>query len=315
MATDLYSLIEQRPGHPNFGGPFYIGIGTKRRPRTHFAHAQSNRKHPNIKLQEVFEGHFSLGIEPAIRIIATFELLSDAFAAEKKAVRQYGRIGVERGGVLCNISLGGQGFESETMIASWADPVVRANRTAGMQGVKKTVTTESTEARRRNANAPKSAESLALMRAAAERNWADPAFVQQRSVNQTAAWEDPEKRSNMLAGRSDGVAQSWQNPEVRAARIAGIRRAAAAKSGPKAHKEPGMGRSAVMTAVNASISTEERSAIQTKSWTDPETAAARRAGIQKAAQDPALKAARLANMLAGKRRKAAERATQSGEGG
>ena len=346
MATDLYSWIEQRPGHPTFGGPFYIGIGTKRRPRTHFVHAGSAKKHPNAKLQAAFDGHFALGIEPAIRIITTFNLLSDAFEAEKKAVAQYGRIGVEPGGVLCNISLGGQGFESETMTASWTDPTVRANRTAGMQGVKKTTTAESTEARRRNANAPKSAEALALMRAASERNWADPATRERLVESRKAAWQDPEKRANMLEGRSETQTELWKNPEVHEKRTTAISGAVADKwandpeyaeraraglraawqdpvkkaervakmlasraaKGTTRTPEARAKQAEVMRAVNAAKSTESRAAAQAGAWSDPEKRKQMSEAMKLRAQDPELKARRLAAMAAGKRRKAAEQA-------
>ena len=70
---------------------------------------------------------------------------------------------------------------------------------------------------------------MAAQRAAIERNWADPAFRDKRSKNQSAAWQDPAKRANMLAGRSAGISNSWKDPETRARRIAGIKAAAAAK--------------------------------------------------------------------------------------
>ncbi len=346
MPTILYSLIEQRPEHPNFGRPFYVGIGTNRRPRTHFVHARSTRKHPNARLQEVFEAHFAIGIEPAIAVLATYDLLVDAFAAEKKTVAQFGRIGVEPDGVLCNISLGGQGFESEDMAASWVDPTVRANRVASMRGAKKTATVESTEARRRNANAPKSAEALALMRAASERNWEDPEIRARLTESRKAAWQDPEKRARMLEGRSETQTELWQNPEVRekrteaiqsaiadkwahdpdyaeraraglraawqdpvkkAARVEKMRAARAAK--PWVQTEEGAkNRSEAMKRVNAAKTTESRAAAQAGAWADPEKRERMSEALKLRAQDPELKAKRLAAMLAGKRRKAAEQA-------
>lgn len=348
MPTDLYSLIEQRPDHPNFGHPFYIGIGTIRRPRSHFAKARSEQKHPNQWLQEVFDAHFSLGIEPAVCIIDTFETIEEACVAEKRAIAKYGRIGVNVDGVLCNISAGGQGIDSETMRVSWENPDTRDNRTEGMRGVKKTTTPESTAARQATARLPRSEEARAILSATANRSWADPEFREKRVVDQTAAWEDPEKRANMLAGRSEGIAASWEDPEVRAKRTANVSTAvkdkwandpeyaAKARAGLKAawadpekkaarvakmmasrSKNPRVlspearaRQSEVMKAVNASLTTEERSVIQSKNWSDPEKLAKRNESIKQSAQDPALKAARVANMLEGKRRKAAARAAE-----
>ena len=68
-----------------------------------------------------------------------------------------------------------------------------------------------------------------------------------------------------------------------------------------------------MTALNATFTTDERSAAQADAWTDAGVRERRIAGIKAAAQDPALKAARLAAMLAGKRRKAAEKAAAAVE--
>jgi hypothetical protein len=310
----VYGLIEQRTGHPLIGEPFYIGIGTSKRPFRHFALAKSAKKHPNPALQEVFEAHLATGIEPAIRIFASYETQAEAFNEERRLIALYGRIGLEPGGTLCNISAGGQGLDSETA--------------------------------RRNSTAPKSAEAFALMIAGIRRKWDDPSFREKRSADQTAMWQDPEARTRMLRGRSAGIAQSWLDQGTRDARVAGISASASAnwqdeeyaartKAGhatawadpeKKAARVEQMlanrperefteadsaRQSAVMSAVNASLTTEERSAIQTKSWEDPTVSAARKAGLKKAAQDPALKAARLANMLAGKRRKAEAAKAQS----
>jgi hypothetical protein len=435
MPTLLYSLIDQRPDHPNSGKPFYIGIGTKSRPHYHLREARSLAGHYNSRVQEVFAAHFALGIEPTAEIVKSYESRDEAIVAEIEHIAFYGRIGIEPGGILCNLAAGGDGpdpsilavpavkerliaslranwadpdlrerrlatltktnaalttdhrvaaskkvsqearqksteallatFNDQDIMArraensrepqrqSWLDPVIRATRIDAMTGVPKTMTPEAIAARQANARAPRSQEALDAQLAAVIRNWADDAFRDRMSDAHIAAWQDPQKRANMLEGRSEGIAQSWQDEEVREKRTTNISAAVADKweqdpdyaartrAGLRAawadpekkaarvakmlasRAEKGANRtakgaarqSAVMTAVNASMSAEDRSIIQAKSWADPAVAAARKAGIQKAAQDPALKAARLAAMAAGKRRKAAERAARSAGSG
>jgi hypothetical protein len=400
--TNLYALIESRPGHPNFDKPFYIGIGTAKRPRKHLRDARSKAGHRNWRLQDVLAAHFLANIEPLICILAVYNDKESAALAEVQAIALYGRIGLDIGGILTNLAVGGQGPDADLMrmpeirkrnsdaqkcrspesrarsIAalaqnrldpiiqarraensreparkSWRDRDVRAKRQLQMLGKKKTMTPESITARQVNARLPRSQDSRARSQAASLRMWSDPAFRIKRSVNQAAAWQDPQKRANMLAGRSEAQIASWKDDGIRDRRITGLSQALADKwandpdyaarsraalrdswSDPdkkaarvakmlasRAAKKTGRGdaptvpnadRSATMRAVNAAFSADDRSAVQQAAWSDPAIAERRRAGIKAAAQDPALKAARVAAMLAGKRRKAAERAAAGG---
>lgn len=350
MPVILYGLLEQRPGHPNLGLPFYIGIGTRYRPYRHFALARSIKKHTNQALQGVLEAHFAMNIDPTIHIYETFADNAEAFVAEIATIARYGRMAFEIGGILCNLAPGGQSTNPEAQRLSWLDEGIRTKRIAAMKGIKKTDTPAGRAARLANARVPKSEEALAASRDAAVRNWSDPAFREQRSVNQTAAWEDPEKRTNMLKGRSEAQAKLWTNPDVRkkrttgvsasvknkwdndpeyaakaraglksawddpekkAARVAKMLASRAAKRGVRQTPEKSAGRTANMKAINASMTAEDRSAIQANAWADPEVAAARKAGLKAAAQNSELKAARISAMLSGKRRKAAERAAKA----
>jgi hypothetical protein len=365
MTTNLYALVEARPGHPNFGRPFYVGIGTDKRPYRHMREARSRKGHRNWRLQEVLASHQALRIAPGVEIFGVFETKDAAGEAEKEAIARYGRIGIEDGGILCNLAVGGQGPDAALMqmpeirkrnseaqkrrspesrapsIAalaasrddpevearrransrepqrlSWADPDIRARRTDAMIGKEKTMTPEAIAARQANAALAQAPEAKASHAQGMLGVWQNPEHRTKQSASKAAAWQDPEKRANMLAGRGEGIAKSWQDPEVRARRIAGIKAAAGAPAEPKPTADPTVtaaSRSAAMTAMNAAKTTEERSAAQARTWDDPTVRERRAAGIKAAAQDPALKAARLAAMLAGKRRKAAERAAAAGE--
>lgn len=399
--TNLYVLIESRPGHPNFDKPFYIGIGTAKRPRRHLREARSAAGHRNWRLQDVLAAHFAANIDPLICILSTYESREDAGLAEVQTIAHYGRMGLDPDGILTNLAIGGQGPDAALMQMpeirkrnsdaqkrrspesrarsdaalvrnrldpivqarraqnsreparlSWQDRDIRAKRQLQMLGKKKTISPEAASARIANARKPKTSAALAAMLAASLRNWADPAFRAKRSTNQTAAWQDPQKRANMLAGRSEGIAESWTNPETREKRSTGVSNALADKwaNDPEyaarsraalkaawddpekkatrvakmlesrkrnAHALTDEGRAAHSAAaqrLNASLTTEDRSASQQTSWQNPETAEKRRAGIKAAAQDPTLKAARIANMIAGKRRKTAERAASQTSG-
>ena len=357
MPTQLYALLESRTGHPACGEPFYIGIGTKRRPKAHLTAARSAAGHRNWRLQEVLAAHLVAGTVPEVRVLGTFDDRGEAGEAEKELIARFGRVGIEPGGTLTNLAVGGQGPDPALMsmpevvernraaqkrrpresfdnliaagrrnaqdeainamrsaastianLAAWADETVRQVRSAAMRGVAKTITPAAEAARQANLALTHSAGAQAAHSAAMLEVWQRPEHVAKRSRNQAAAWQDPEKRANMLAGRGEGISNSWADPEVRARRIAGIRAAAARKAIDQEPRPDGSGRSATMQAVNAAKTPEQRSAEQSAAWADGATREKRLAGIRAAAQDPALKAARLAAMLEGKRRKAAERA-------
>lgn len=311
VQTNLYALIEMRPDHWNFGKPFYIGIGNKKRPRQHLTAVKSKDGHYNAALHRIFQKHIDLGLEPEIKILATCPTREAACMLEIMLIAQYGRRGTEPNGTLVNITKGGDGGDSELMNSpemkaklstrtksalheptirarhiealekvnatftterrsavqskkspeakarstaalmaihadpviqakraensrepqkkAWADPEKRAKRIAGLQGNKKTMTPAALEARRANAQKSRTPEANAKKSAAALAMWEKPAHREKRSRNQAAAWEDPEKRANMLKGRSKGISNSWNDPETRARRIAGIKAAAAAK--------------------------------------------------------------------------------------
>ncbi len=64
MTTNLYALIEVRPGHPNLGQPFYVGIGTAKRPYRHLAQSRTTKGHRNLRLHEILVSHRALGFVP-----------------------------------------------------------------------------------------------------------------------------------------------------------------------------------------------------------------------------------------------------------
>lgn len=394
-ATNLYAFIEGRPGHPLEGQPFYVGIGTAKRPRTHLKAARSAAGHRNWRLQEVLAAHFLAAIEPEVRIIASFINREDAGIAEKAMISMLGRAGLDDGGILTNLAVGGQGPDhmlmklpeiaernrqaqlrrspesraasdaalvaaltdpavqarrrqnlKEPTLASWKDEAIRDRRVSGMTGKAKTMTPEAIAQRQASAQVPRSEEGLAAMRAATERNWADPEFRTRRSASQAEAWKDPQKRARMEEGRSEGIAKSWEDPDVRTRRTAGAAKAVAAKwrddpdyaararaalkaswddpvkkaeriakmlasraaKAPVRNSEVAAARSARMTEMNATRSAEDRTAEQAKAWADPAIRERRLAGLRAAAQDPEVKAARLAAMARGKQAKAAAKA-------
>ncbi len=395
MSTILYGLIEQRPGALYFGHPFYVGVGTERRPRAHIRSARTKQGHRNPGVHDIISGHLALGIEPAIRIFQSFSARDVAFLAEIDLIAVYGRIGFEEGGILHNLSRGGTGPDSELMsrpeIAarnaeaqrrrspeskaksldalmkaisdpevlarraesqrepmrlSWLDADIRARRIEAMTGAPKTMTPDAMAARKANANATRSPEALAAQLAAVMQTWNDPDFRTRRSEEMLAAWQDPEKRAHMLEGRSEaqtaswnapeirekrteavrsamvdkwandpdyaeraraGLRAAWQDPEKKAARVAKMRAAREAK--PWVQTEEGAkNRSEAMKRLNAAKSTESRAAAQAGAWSDPEKRKRMSEALKLRAQDPELKARRLAAMAAGRRRKAAEQA-------
>ena len=314
MTTILYGLIERRESHPLAGEPFYVGIGTQSRPFVHFRHARSPKGHPNAAVQEIFEGHFILAVEPEVRLFATFPNKEEALEEERRMIALYGRVGFEADGILCNISAGGQGLDSETAC--------------------------------QNSLLAQNPKALAAMLAAVKRMWEDPETRARLVKDRQAAWQDPERRARMLEGRSEAQTELWQNPEIREKRTEAIQSAIADKwandpdyaeraraglraawqdpvkkaervakmlasraaKGATRTPEGKARQSEVMRAVNAAKTIESRAAAQAGAWADPEKRERMSEALKLRAQDPELKAKRLAAMLAGKRRKAAEQA-------
>lgn len=395
MPTILYGLIEQRPDAFYFGHPFYVGVGTERRPRAHIRSARTERGHRNPGVHDIIAGHLAFGIEPAIRIFQSFSTRAAAFLAEIDLIAVYGRVGFEEGGILYNLSRGGTGPDAELMsrpeIAarnaeaqrrrspeskakslqalmkavsdpkvlarraesqrepmrqSWLDAGFRTKRIEAMTGIPKTMTPDAMAARKANANAPRSPEALAAQLAAVMQAWDNPDFRIRRSEGMLAAWQDPEKRARMLEGRSEAQTELWKNPEVREKRSKAVRSAVADKwandpeyaeraraglraawqdpvkkaervakmlasraaKGTTRTPEARAKQAEVMRAVNAAKCTESRAAAQAGAWSDPEKRKQMSEAMKLRAQDPELKARRLAAMAAGKRRKAAEQA-------
>lgn len=116
---------------------------------------------------------------------------------------------------------------------------------------------------------------------------------------------------------SNGVAAAWSKPDVYARKVAALR-AASSTAEVKARRGAGQEKrwagpeqyaKQVALIGRIAASSEIRAVRSRKTaayWADPERAAARRAALKKAGADPALKAKRLANLAAGRARKAAQ---------
>jgi hypothetical protein len=321
----VYALVDMR--EETRGTIFYVGMGGRDRPLRHLRSAHSEAGHPNFRVNEVMAAHLSVGIEPEIVILAECDGYPDAIRIEREYIKHFGRRDIDPGGILTNILAGWEDRPERWMPALevrgaaataqnerlWKDVEHRAKRVLAMRGKKKAKTARALEARLANLALAHTPEARVLMSEGLRVRWSDPAYRKRLGAKKSAAWEDPEKRAAMLAGRSAGIASSWSNPDVRARRIAGIKAAAAAKAAgrePAEPKPPSPGRSATMRAVNGAKTSEQRSAEQASAWSDPEVRAKRVAGLKAAAQNPELRAARLAAMAAGKQRAAARKAAE-----
>lgn len=211
MPTNLYGLIEQRPGHPNFGKPFYVGIGTNRRPATHLRQAATPKGHSNRRLHDVLAAHVACGVEPRIVIFCIHPTRAEAVSAEIRTIATLGRIGVELGGVLCNLAAGGNGPDPTALAipevkerlvqgqrAAWADPEVGARRRATLAITNASLTHEKRSA-------------ACFLVPETERRARGRKGAAARSTEQVGA---KVSAANLL---------SWNDPEVRSRRIAGMR--------------------------------------------------------------------------------------------
>lgn len=272
MTTNLYALIETRPGHPRLGEPFYIGIGTATRPYRHLQQSRTKVGHRNLRLHEILVGHQALGFAPRILIIASFETKDEAGKAEKAEIAKYGREGIDPRGTLCNLAKGGQGPDAELMRLP--------------------------EVRKRNSEAQKrrSPESRAGSDAALAANRLNPEVEAKRRRNssapQKASWSDPEiraKRTEAMKGK-----KKTASPEALAARQANAGKA----NTPEANAKKGE------AARLRWADPEFRAAMAAKriaAWQDPEKRArmlaGRSEGISESWKDPEVRAKRIAGIL------------------
>lgn len=237
MSMIVYTLMDCRPQFPY--QPFYVGVGKRARPLQHLRAARSARKHPNPRVQEVIDAHFAEEVLPEIRTLVVCPDREYAWHVEKGYIKALGRKDIDKNGILCNLSGGGNDVGSdlphvkraqseatkELNARLWADPEHRAARIAAMKGKKKTLTPEALQARRDNAKASRTSDVNEKRSSSMTALWNTDSFSTKQSVSRKRAWRDPSKRENMLKGRAEGIALSWQNPETRQRRIDGIKAA------------------------------------------------------------------------------------------
>lgn len=273
MAVNLYALIETRPGHPSLGAPFYIGIGTSKRPYKHLAQSRSKAGHRNLRLHEVLVSHRALGITPGVEILGVFPDKATAGEAEKEAIRRHGRLGIDEGGTLCNLASGGQGPDSELMRL----PEVRE--------------------RNRQAQLRRPRETLESLIAAGRANSIDPQINAVRAAASTNAnnssWADPEIRARRIAAMKGK--KKTMTAEAIAARQANART-------PKSEEALAAQRAAVERNWADPEFRAKRSRNQAAAWKDPEKRAnmlaGRSEGIAQSWRDPAVRKRRTTGIKA-----------------
>lgn len=281
MSTSLYSLTERRPGDPRLGLPFYVGIGTEKRPRRHFREARLG-PHSNPAMHAIINAHFAMGIEPEIRILAVCQDREYAGLVERRAIAVWGREGIDPGGILCNVASGGQGPDPTIMQL----PGIREKIAKGQQ--------------------KRTADSWERSLAALTANRANPELEERRIAASNATRkknsEDPEKRAALGAKISAGTkgkkktlspaalearrenAKKFQTPEAQVARSEGNKRR---------WKDPAF--------------KAKRSKNQAAAWNDEEKRAnmlaGRSEGISNSWKDPDVRARRIAGIRAAALRK------------
>lgn len=248
--TILYALIEQRPGHANFGRPLYIGIGTLKRPYTHISRARRGVVSANILLHAAMADHFSEGVEPAVQIIGHFDDRESAATAEIEHIARYGRFGRDAGGILCNVAVGGNGPDPSLMQdpevlariaaaskANWDDPNFRKIRDAALKAAYKRpetiakVSEETMRALREPETRAKHLTALKRINAAMtteqRKNAAAKVQGNRRRRNAkrgaAAANANPENQKIRSAASKAMNASTWADPEIRARRIAAMK--------------------------------------------------------------------------------------------
>lgn len=315
MTVCLYVLRETRPNHPNLGLPIYVGIGSPARPAKHIAAARTEKGCPNRLLHSVITAHFALGVEPSIEILATFATRAEADAAEREAIKKYGRLGRDPGGILCNVAHGGDGPDSELM----SDPYVLAKIGAASTAYWKVPGNRQGQSRKMkealNRPAMRSHLSEAIGKALRSPEIRERHLAALRRVNAERTPEDrvaaakkrsPEAKAKSMAAleaaRTDPIAEAkrresmrvaqnkaWADPEMSARRIASM----------KGNKKTMTPEAIAARQANARLPRSEETraaqkAASDRNWADPTFRAERSASQTAAWKDPEKRA----NMLA-----------------
>lgn len=108
----LYGLYERRPTSPWVGQPFYVGIGSLKRPAAHLSKCRRGQ-HRNSGVQSIFDEHIKDQMEPEARILAILPNREYACETERKAIAVFGKRA--DGGCLVNVAAGGDGPDPALM--------------------------------------------------------------------------------------------------------------------------------------------------------------------------------------------------------
>jgi hypothetical protein len=221
--------------------PFYVGIGNARRPYDHFREADSPKR--SFKLFTIRQLRSAGVADRAMLVILADGLMPEEAAyAEQVLIGEWGRRGLDAGGVLTNRALGGDlgapEFSRAVQLRDWADPIKRAKR---IESIKESFRNPEKAARHRaigllayekwghkmraamvnptpevkekiragalrGSMAAKAAlsdpEKLASISKRRKELWADPVYRAKVSAARKAKWQDPEFRRKNLAGRA-----------------------------------------------------------------------------------------------------------------
>lgn len=89
---------------PRNNEPFYIGKGTNDRKLDHLKETIDTTI--NVRKYYKIQSIKSEGFEPIIQELATFENEEDAYILEYQLIQKYGRKGIDKNGILMNLTLG-----------------------------------------------------------------------------------------------------------------------------------------------------------------------------------------------------------------
>lgn len=183
MALVMYGLYDRRLGTRWPSEPFYIGIGTPKRPKRQLYDLRKGQ-HPNEDVQKVYDRHVLQGLEPDVRVLAVLPDWGYAAEVEKRAIRVFGRrTRAGERGCLCNLAGGGQGPDPVLM----RTPAVAARNAAAQRRSYAENPHRRTQASAGGKKAARSVQAAVIRSTASKvmnaRTWADPEVRQRRIAN------------------------------------------------------------------------------------------------------------------------------------
>jgi hypothetical protein len=179
--------------------PFYVGIGSEKRPKSHWRRVLRGEVHPNPLMHAKLVSLREVGTEPSIEVIARYEDRECAQILEIWAIQFFGQK-TDGTGSLCNVNPGSDGIHPDILRKLWREKEYREKVTSAVFAAN-----ASSPARAKYMEYLRSDEYAALQAARSTAAMSDPKMRERIARSVAARWEDPAYRS----GVTENLRKRW----------------------------------------------------------------------------------------------------------